>query len=118
MTSGSRRVASLRLGVVGLPVPDVFITSDAVRQGKPAPDGYLAAAARLGLEPADCVAVEDSPPGIAAARAAGMRVIALLTTHQDRDLAQADIRLPALTHLGLSFGTGERSGVALELSPP
>lgn len=118
VTSGSRRVASLRLGVVGLPVPDVFITSDAVRQGKPAPDGYLAAAARLGLEPADCVAVEDSPPGIAAARAAGMRVIALLTTHQDRDLAQADIRLPALTHLGLSFGTGERSGVALELSPP
>lgn len=118
VTSGSRRVASLRLGVVGLPVPDVFITSDAVRQGKPAPDGYLAAAARLGLEPADCVAVEDSPPGIAAARAAGMRVIALLTTHQGRDLAQADIRLPALTHLGISFGTGERPGFALELSPP
>jgi mannitol-1-/sugar-/sorbitol-6-phosphatase len=118
VTSGSRRVASLRLGVVGLPVPDVFITSDTVRQGKPAPDGYLAAAARLGLEPADCVAVEDSPPGIAAARAAGMRVIALLTTHQDRDLTQADIRLPALTHLGISFGTGERAGVALELSPP
>jgi sugar-phosphatase len=118
VTSGSRCVASLRLGVVGLPVPNVFITSDAVRQGKPAPEGYLAAAARLGLEPSSCVAVEDSPPGIAAARAAGMRVIALLTTHQDRDLAQADIRLPALTHLGISPGMSEPSGLALELSHP
>ena len=117
VTSGSRRVASLRLGVVGLPVPDVFVTSEAVRAGKPAPDGYLAAAGRLGLDPADCVAVEDSPPGIAAARAAGMRVIALLTTHQDRDLAQANIRLPALTHIGISSGTSEPSVVALELSP-
>jgi sugar-phosphatase len=117
VTSGSRRVASLRLGVVGLPVPDVFVTSEAVGAGKPAPDGYLAAAGRLGLEPADCVAVEDSPPGIAAARAAGMRVIALLTTHQDRDLAQANIRLPALSHIGISSGTSEPSVVALELSP-
>lgn len=116
VTSGSHRVASLRLGVVGLPVPEVFITSDAVRQGKPAPDGYLAAAARLGLEPGDCVAVEDSPPGIAAARAAGMRVIALLTTHQAGDLAQADIRLPALTHLGVSSEMREPSGITLELS--
>ena len=117
MTSGSRRVASLRLGVVGLPIPDVFVTAEAVRAGKPAPDGYLAAAHRLGLESADCVAVEDSPPGIAAARAAGMRVIALVTTHQDRDLAQADIRLPALTHIGISSGSSAPSVVALELSP-
>ena len=117
VTSGSRRVASLRLGIVGLPVPDVFVTSEAVRAGKPAPDGYLAAAHRLGLKPADCVAVEDSPPGIAAARAAGMRVIALLTTHQARELAQADIRLPALTHIGISSEVNDPTAVALELSP-
>jgi sugar-phosphatase len=116
VTSGNRRVASLRLGVVGLPIPDVFVTSEAVRAGKPAPDGYLAAAGRLGLDPADCVVVEDSPPGIAAARAAGMRVIALRTTHQDPDLAQADIRLPALAHLGISPGMSKPSGIALELS--
>jgi sugar-phosphatase len=117
VTSGSRRVASLRLSVVGLPVPDVFVTSEAVRAGKPAPDGYLAAAHRLGLDPADCVAVEDSPPGIAAARAAGMRVIALLTTHQARELTQADIRLPALTHIGIASEVNEPAAIALELSP-
>lgn len=117
VTSGSHRVASLRLGVVGLTVPEVFITSDAVRQGKPAPDGYLAAAARLGLEPADCVAVEDSPPGVAAARAAGMRVIALLTTHQERDLEQADFRLPALHQLHVASGESEHPGVTLDLPP-
>lgn len=116
VTSGSRRVASLRLGVVGLPVPDVFITSDAVRQGKPAPDGYLAAAARLGLVPEDCVAVEDSPPGVAAARAAGMRVVALLTTHRDQDLGHADVRLPALTHLRVSSRMRESSDTGLEMT--
>lgn len=118
VTSGSRRVASLRLGVVGLPVPDVFITSDAVRQGKPAPDGYLAAAARLGLVPEDCVAVEDSPPGVAAARAAGMRVVALLTTHRDQDLGHADVRLPALTHLRVSSRMRESSDTGLEMTLP
>lgn len=116
VTSGSTRVASLRLAVVGLPVPDVFITSDLVRQGKPAPDAYLAAAAQLGLEPADCVAVEDSPPGVAAARAAGMRVIALLTTHRDRDLEQADIQLTALAHLSVSTAASETPGITLDLS--
>lgn len=99
VTSGSRRVATLRLGVVGLPIPQVFVTAEAVRQGKPAPDGYLAAVAQLGLPAAACVAIEDSPPGVAAARSAGMRVIAVLTTHHARDLVLADARLPALDHL-------------------
>ena len=118
VTSGSRRVASLRLGVVGLPTPAVFVTSEVVRQGKPAPDPYLAAASRLGFDPADCVAVEDSPTGVAAARAAGMRVIALLTTHQQADLGEADVRLPALTHLGISADVSEPTGIALDLWEP
>lgn len=63
---------------------------DAAR-GRPAPDAYLRAAARLGLPPADCLAVEDSPNGIRAAAAAGLRVLAI---PRDR------MRLPvALTHL-------------------
>lgn len=117
VTSGSHRVATLRLGVVGLPVPDVFITADVVRQGKPAPDGYLAAATRLGLTPADCVAVEDSPPGVAAARAAGMRVIAVLTTHERPALEQADIHLRGLKHLSASSTETELPGIALAMSP-
>jgi beta-phosphoglucomutase-like phosphatase (HAD superfamily) len=51
------------------------VAGDEVAQGKPAPDVYLATAARLGLWPADCIAVEDTGHGAAAAVAAGMRVI-------------------------------------------
>ena len=51
-------------------------SSTMVRRGKPAPDLFLHAAASLGFAPADCLVVEDSPAGITAARAAGMRVIA------------------------------------------
>ena len=113
VTSGSRRVATLRLGVVGLPIPEVFVTAEAVGQGKPAPDGYLAAAAQLGLAPAACVAIEDSPPGVAAARSAGMRVIGLLTTHHAGDLVLADARLHALDRLRAT-PTREPEGILLD----
>jgi len=116
VTSGSRRVATLRLGAVGLPIPEVFVTAEAVHQGKPAPDGYLAAAAQLGLPAAACVAVEDSPPGVAAARSAGMRVIAVLTTHREGDLDLADARLPALDRLR-AMPTREPEGIVLQWSP-
>jgi HAD superfamily hydrolase (TIGR01509 family) len=54
---------------------DVTVAGDEVAHAKPAPDGYLAAAAALGADPATCVALEDSCTGVAAARAAGMTVI-------------------------------------------
>ena len=53
------------------------VSSEEVARGKPAPDVYLEAARRLGADPADCVAVEDSHNGIRAAKAAGMRCIAV-----------------------------------------
>lgn len=111
-----RTWATLRLGVVGLPIPDVFVTAEAVHRGKPAPDGYLAAAAQLRLAPAACVAIEDSPPGVAGARSAGMRVMAVLSTHQERDLGLADARLPALDHLRAT-PTREPEGIVLEWRP-
>jgi beta-phosphoglucomutase-like phosphatase (HAD superfamily) len=55
----------------------VTVAGDEVANPKPAPDGYLAAAAALGADPAACVALEDSPPGVAAAKAAGMTVIGI-----------------------------------------
>ena len=115
VTSGSYRVATLRLGCVGLPVPETFVTAEAVSRSKPAPDGYLLAADRLGAAPAECIVIEDSPVGIAAARAAGMRVIALLTTHQPEALGDADVVLPALTHLRAS---PVETGVLLEVRRP
>jgi HAD superfamily hydrolase (TIGR01509 family) len=56
---------------------DVTVAGDEVAHGKPAPDMFLAAAERLGVPPAACVAVEDSPPGVAAAVAAGMATLAV-----------------------------------------
>ncbi|WP_336921201.1 HAD family hydrolase [Aquipuribacter sp. SD81] len=53
------------------------VTGDAVTHGKPHPEPYLLAARRLGVEPAACVAVEDSVPGVASATAAGCRVVAV-----------------------------------------
>jgi beta-phosphoglucomutase-like phosphatase (HAD superfamily) len=57
---------------------DSETTGDEVTRGKPAPDLFLMAAERLGIEPADAVVLEDSPLGVEAAKAAGMRVIAVL----------------------------------------
>jgi HAD superfamily hydrolase (TIGR01509 family) len=56
---------------------DVTVAGDEVRHGKPAPDMFLAAARRLGVEPARCAVVEDSPPGVAAGIEAGMVTIAV-----------------------------------------
>jgi HAD superfamily hydrolase (TIGR01509 family) len=79
-----------RLGVAGAFA--AVVSGEEVASGKPAPDVYLLAAERLGAEPADCVAVEDAPPGIAAARAAGMRVVAVPHARTEAlDLNRADV---------------------------
>lgn len=57
--------------------PHIFSATQVAR-GKPAPDLFLFAAQRLGVAPADCIVIEDSPAGIQAARAAGMRVVGFL----------------------------------------
>ena len=56
---------------------DVVVTAEDVERPKPAPDIYLAACQRLGVEPSEAVALEDSPPGIEAARRAGLTVVAI-----------------------------------------
>ncbi|AQU69973.1 HAD family hydrolase [Streptomyces niveus] len=53
------------------------VSAEEVPHGKPAPDVFLEAARRLGADPADCVVLEDAPPGVVAARAAGMRCVAV-----------------------------------------
>ncbi|MBN8941590.1 MAG: HAD family phosphatase [Rhizobiales bacterium] len=71
-TSSSRHKADLHLSLAGIRDRfDVVVTRDDVVRGKPSPDLYLLAAARLGVSPEACVAVEDSNPGIAAAHSAG-----------------------------------------------
>jgi HAD superfamily hydrolase (TIGR01509 family) len=81
---------------------DAIVTSDQVANGKPAPDVYLEAARRMRVDPARCIAVEDSGPGLASARAAGMRTVviphALTRLH---DLSGADMRVRSAAELSL-----------------
>ena len=71
--------------------------------GKPHPAVYLTAAARLGVDPAACVAFEDSVTGVSAAKAAGMRVVAVPAENQyhDRSFDQADLKLRSLADISL-----------------
>jgi len=109
VTSGARAVATLRLRHVGLPIPQTLITADDVEQGKPHPEGYLAAAHALGVEAAACVVVEDAPPGIQAAQAAGMRSIGIVGTYPASSLTGATVVLPSLAALRVHASPGEAS---------
>ena len=91
-----RRLVDLSLEVAGLDgVFDVVITGDEIERPKPAPDIYLEACRRLGVEPADAVAVEDSPTGVAAAKAAGMFVIGIPYL-AGLELEEADLQASSL----------------------
>ncbi|MFL5614495.1 MAG: HAD-IA family hydrolase [Gemmatimonadaceae bacterium] len=102
VTSGAREVATLRLRYVGLPIPGTLVTADDVSQGKPHPEGYLAAARALGRTPSDCVVIEDAPPGIEAAIAAGMRSIGIAGTFAAADLCRATVVLPSLAAMRIN----------------
>jgi sugar-phosphatase len=96
VTSGSTELATARLRGAGLEVPKVMITADSIRTGKPHPEPFLLGAEALGLEPGRCLALEDAPPGIESARAAGMPVVAFRTTHPDAELEHATVLLDTL----------------------
>jgi HAD superfamily hydrolase (TIGR01509 family) len=75
VTSATRELATARMGASGLGMPVSAVYAEDVRASKPDPEGFLAAAAALGVEPAECIVVEDSASGIRAGLAAGRRVI-------------------------------------------
>jgi sugar-phosphatase len=107
VTSGSSELARARLTRAALPIPRVLVSGDDVGQGKPAPESYLVAAQRLGRAAERCVAVEDSPAGIEAARAAGMQVIGITTTHARDRLVEAAVVIERLTALRMVRREGE-----------
>jgi sugar-phosphatase len=100
-SSSPRRLIDAVCDRLGLDGIQVRCSAQDEANGKPAPDVYLAAARCLGAAPASCVAIEDSPNGIASAKAAGMRCVAvpdpLLKT--DPGYHQADLVLPSLAML-------------------
>jgi HAD superfamily hydrolase (TIGR01509 family) len=102
-SSSNPELIEVVLDVAGLhDVIPVVVSSQEVARGKPAPDVYLEAARRLGVEPQLCAAVEDSHNGIRSAKAAGMRVVAIPNPHFPPDetaLAQADVVLHSIDEL-------------------
>lgn len=92
------RAASRRLGIEKY-FP-VICTAEDVQRTKPYPDVYLLAAQKLGIDPARCIAVEDSNPGVRSAKAAGMTCIAYRTHHNAaQDLSMADMHIRSFDEL-------------------
>ena len=102
-SSSNRQVIDAVLSAGELaPFFEATVSSEEVARGKPAPDVFLEAARRLGVEPARCAAIEDSGNGIRAAHAAGMRVIAIPNRRYpppDDALVLADVTLASLAAL-------------------
>ena len=101
VTSASTRLMQNRLRAAGLAVPRHAVTADLVTYGKPHPEPYLRGAAMLGLAPADCLVIEDAPAGIAAGRAAGCRVLGVLSSHTAAELLGADWLVTSLTQVSV-----------------
>jgi sugar-phosphatase len=114
VTSAPRSLAEVRLRAAGLTPPRVMVTADDVERGKPAPDCFLLAAERLGVDARDCLVWEDAPAGIAAAEAAGAEVMVISATHHEplttrwRQVEGYATLTAALEHDGLSFGEAQR----------
>jgi beta-phosphoglucomutase len=101
VASGADRVKVLaNLREIGLPagVFDTVVDGNHVERKKPAPDIFLEAARRLDLPPTTCLVIEDAVSGVAAARAAGMRCLAVTSTFGAEELAGADWIAPDLAH--------------------
>ena len=81
VTSAPRELARRRIAAAGLPAPPLMVAAEDVASGKPAPDCFELAASRLGVSARDCLVFEDAPAGIAAAEAAGARVVVITATH-------------------------------------
>ncbi|HEY5912238.1 MAG TPA: HAD family phosphatase [Verrucomicrobiae bacterium] len=108
LASGSERAVVdevLNLGDLRRFFP-VTVSASEIKRGKPAPDIFLRAAELLAVAPADCWVIEDSKPGIAAGKSAGMRVIAVTNTHPAAELREADFVVSGYAEIATILGAG------------
>jgi sugar-phosphatase len=114
-TSCTRRLAEVRLRAARLPIPQCMVTSTDVIRGKPDPEPFLKAAAKLGFRASDCVVCEDAPAGVLSGKAAGARVVALRTTFPETELcaAGADFVVNSCADISVTESAGK---LALHLS--
>jgi len=97
--ASSAPIENIRRVTGGLGISNCFhaiVTGRDVTEGKPSPQGFLLAAQKLGVEPGDCVVIEDAIAGVAAAKRAGMHCIAVTNTHPRERLAEADLVVDTL----------------------
>ena len=108
VTSGTRDLAEARIAATGLVHPPVVVTASDVERGKPWPDPWLLGARLLGVDPGQCIVVEDSMAGLRAARDAGCRgLVAVTSTTAPAELATlAGLVVPDLSHLPTEVGAG------------
>jgi sugar-phosphatase len=116
VTSATDRLARVRLCQGGIPVPDVFITSEKVLKGKPDPEPYRKGAELLGLDPLDCLVIEDSASGARAGKAAGCKVLATLFSHKYEELEAADYVVNSLSDVTVRVLPGDYE-LQLEFEP-
>ena len=115
VTSGSRLLATNRLRFCGLPVPEVLVTSDDVKNGKPHPEPYLKGAQGLVFAPEECLVIEDAPAGIQSAHAAGMKVIGITSTYAAGAIEHADAVLGKLGQIQVSLDGAGALRIEVEL---
>jgi mannitol-1-/sugar-/sorbitol-6-phosphatase len=106
VTSGTRYLATARLKLANLPIPNVLVSADDVSKGKPDPEPYLMGAKLLGMKPAECLVVEDAPAGIRAAHAGGMKAIAITSTYPASELQESDAVVQRLPQIKAKSGGG------------
>lgn len=116
VTSATERLARMRLAAAGFTVPARLVAAEAVEQGKPHPEPYLAGAALLGVDPSECVVFEDSESGVAAGHKAGCTVIATTFSHAAESLEAADYLVTDLTNLTAVVLPGS-AGLELQFVP-
>lgn len=81
----------------------VIVSGDEIRHGKPHPEIYLTAAQRLGIKPQECLAIEDAVNGIASAKSAGMKVVAVTTSFPRGKLADANYIIDGLHEFNMGW---------------
>src|ERR1700730_16016994 len=106
VTSGTRYLATARLKLANLPIPNVLVSADDVSKGKPDPEPYLMGAKLLGMKPAECLVIEDAPAGIRTAHAGGMKSIAITSTYPASELQEADAVVQRLPQIKVKTGGG------------
>ncbi|HYV33635.1 MAG TPA: HAD family phosphatase, partial [Candidatus Limnocylindria bacterium] len=79
-----------------------IIDASGVKRGKPSPDIFLKAARNLKVKPSDCIIFEDTFHGIEAAKRAGMKVVALATSHPAKEIRHADLVIKDFTKIKIS----------------